>query len=166
MDCGGWRFGQHLRQSAPLGSRRQRGAKAQAIGVSRGGRTTKIHVLTDVIGRPALIEITPGNTSDVTVAEALIARAGRLKRLIADRGYDARWLRHMLRKSGTMPVIPGRRGRKHPIRHDQQRYRDRWRIEAAFCRLKDFRRVATRYDKLAANYLAAITLATIVAFWT
>jgi transposase len=119
-----------------------------------------------VIGRPALIEITPGNTSDVAAAEALVARAGRLKRLIADRGYDADWLRRKLRNSDTTPVIPGRRGRKRPIRHDRQRYRDRWRIEAAFCRLKDFRRVATRYDKLAANYLAAVTLATIVAFWT
>jgi transposase len=67
--------------------------------------------------------------------------------------------------TGTIPVIPGRRSRKRPIRHDERRYRDRWRIEAAFCRLKDFRRVATRYDKLAINFLSAVVLAAIVAFW-
>ena len=85
--------------------------------------------------------------------------------LIADRGYDANSLRLTLRSIGTIPVIPGRRSRKRPIRHDERRYRDRWRIEAAFCRLKDFRRVATRYDKLAVNFLSAVVLAAIVAFW-
>jgi transposase len=72
--------------------------------------------------------------------------------LTADRGYDANSLRCTLRAEGTIPVIPGRCSRKRPIRHDVRRYRDRWRIEAAFCRLKDFRRVATRYDKLAINF--------------
>jgi IS5 family transposase len=62
-----------------------------------------------------------------------------MKRLIADRGYDANSLRTTLRGQGTIPIIPGRRNRKRPIRHDERRYRDRWRIEATFCRLKDFR---------------------------
>ena len=86
-------------------------------------------------------------------------------RLLADRGYDAAALRRDLRAAGTIPVIPGRRTRKRPISLDQSRYKDRWRIEAAFCRLKDFRRVATRYDKLASNYASAVALASIVAFW-
>jgi transposase len=73
-------------------------------------------------------------------------------------------LRRTLRTTGTIPIIPGRRSRKRPIRHDKRRYRDRWRIEAAFCRLKDFRRVATRYDKLAI-FLSAVVLAAIMAFW-
>ncbi len=90
---------------------------------------------------------------------------GPLKRLIADRGYDADHLRRELRGCGTTPVIPGRRNRKQPIRPDQRRYRERWRAEAAFCRLKDFRRVATRYDTLARNYASAVALAAIVAFW-
>jgi len=71
----------------------------------------------------------------------------------------------MLREAGTTPIIPGRINRKRPIRHDGKRYRDRWMIEAMFCRLKDFRRVATRYDKLAANFLSAAALAALVAFW-
>ncbi len=100
------------------------------------------------------------------VAPELIAAApGRLRRLAADRGYDADAPRHSLRSAGTLPIIPGRRTRKRPIRHDQARYKDRWRIEAAFCRLKDFRRIATRYDKLAANFASALALASIVAFW-
>jgi transposase len=88
-----------------------------------------------------------------------------MKRLIADKGYDANRLRAAIRKQGTIPVIPGRRNRKRPIQYDERRYRDRWQIEAMFCRLKDFRRIATRYDKLATNYLSAVHLAAAVAFW-
>jgi transposase len=156
----------HLRQGASLRTRRQRGAKAQAIGPSRGGQTTKVHVLADVLGRPAVVHLTPGNASDVKTAPDVLASApGRLKRLVADRGYDANHLRRDLRADGTTPIIPGRRSRKRPIQHDQRRYRERWRIEAAFCRLKDFRRVATRYDKLAANFASAVALAAVIAFW-
>ena len=95
----------------------------------------------------------------------LAAAPGRLKRLIADRGYDANHLRRDLREAGTIPIIPGTCSRKRPIRHDKRRYKDRWRIEAAFCRLKDFRRVATRYDKLAANFASAVALAAVLTFW-
>jgi transposase len=142
------------------------GARSQAIGPSRGGQTTKVHVLADVLGRPAVIHLTPGTASDgKTAPEVLAAAPGRVKRLIADRGYDANHLRRDLKATGTTPVIPGTRSRKRPIRHDERRYRERWRIEAAFCRLKDFRRVATRYDKLAANYASAVALAAVIAFW-
>ena len=74
-------------------------------------------------------------------------------------------MRSELRADGVQSIIPGRINRKRTIRYDEKRYRDRWRIEAAFCRLKDFRRVATRYDKLAANFLSAVALAAIIAFW-
>jgi len=88
-----------------------------------------------------------------------------MKRVIADRGYDANHLRRALRDQGTIPVIPGRRNRKRLIQYDERRYRDRWLVEAMFCRLKDFRRVATRYDKLACNYQSAVALAAAIAFW-
>lgn len=88
-----------------------------------------------------------------------------MKRVIADRGYDANRFRTTLRDQGTIPIIPGRRNRKRTIQYDERRYRDRWRVEAMFCRLKDFRRVATRYDKLARNYLSAVALAAAIAFW-
>ena len=81
-------------KAPPLGARRQRGARAQGIGPSRGGQTTKIHVLTDVLGRPGVLLLTPGNASDVTTAPAVLAEApGRIRRLTADKGYDADWLR-------------------------------------------------------------------------
>ena len=113
-----------------------------------------------------MIHLTPGNATDIKTAPELLARLpGRLRWLVADRGYDADHLRRNLRSTGVTPVVPGRRTRKRPIRHDAGRYKDRWRIEAAFCRLKDFRRVATRYDKLAANFASAVALATVVAFW-
>jgi transposase len=89
----------------------------------------------------------------------------RFRRLVADRGYDANKFRRDLKEAGTIPVIPGRSNRNRRIRHDEKRYRDRWLIEAMFCRLKDFRRVATRYDKLASNFLSAAALAAVVAFW-
>jgi transposase len=156
---------QQLREGPPLFRRCKRGARAQAIGISRGGRTTKIHALVDVLGRPLRLALTPGNTSDIKGADLLIGQAAGMKRLIADRGYDANRLRATLREQGTIPVIPGRRNRKQPIQYDERRYRDRWRVEAMFCRLKDFRRVATRYDKLARNYLSAVALAAAIAFW-
>lgn len=99
------------------------------------------------------------------MAGDLLDAIGPVRRLLADKGYDADWLRKRLKAAAAMAVIPGRSNRKKPIRYDEVRYRDRWRIEAAFCRLKDFRRVATRYDKLARNFLSAVALATIIAFW-
>jgi transposase len=137
----------------------------QAIGTSRGGRTTELHRITDLLCRPIVLHLTPGNVADITAARTLLAAAGRFTWLIGDRGYDADGLRRDLRARGARPVIPGRRSRKRAIRHDQRRYRERWRIEATVGRLKDFRRVATRYDKLAVNFLSTVTLAAIYAFW-
>ncbi|WP_408735067.1 IS5 family transposase [Acidomonas methanolica] len=149
-------------QRAAFGAK---GGAAQAIGRSRGGWTTKVHALTDVIGRPYALMLTPGNVSDVKAAPALLERAGPMRYLLGDKGYDADLLRHLAREAGATPVIPGRRNRKRAIRYDEQRYRSRHLIENAFCRLKDFRRVHTRYDKLAANFLSTLALATAVAFW-
>jgi transposase len=104
-------------------------------------------------------------SSDVTAATELLDQRPPAKAIIADKGYDADRLRSALRAKGTRPVIPGRSNRKKPIRYDEHRYRERWRIEAAFCRLKDFRRIATRYDRLAANFLSAVALAITIAFW-
>lgn len=105
-------------------------------------------------------------------ADLLIGETVGMKRVIADRGYDANRIRAALREQGTIPVIPGRRNRKRPIQYDERRYKDRWRVEAMFCRLKELgfarlrpRRIATRYDKLARNFLSAVSLAAAVAFW-
>ena len=109
--------------------------------------------------------LTAGNVSDVKAAPALLKQAGRIRYLLADKGYDADQLRRSLRDTGAVPVIPGRRSRNRAICYDKERYRGRHLIENAFCRLKDFRRVHTRYDKLAANFLSGVALATAIAFW-
>lgn len=88
------------------------------------------------------------------------------RRLIADKGYDANSLRHALAEGRTEAVIPSTRSRKRPIPHDARAYRERNRIERAFCALKDWRRVATRYDKLGRNFAAAVAIAAIIIWWT
>ena len=109
--------------------------------------------------------LTGGNAADSPVAPNLLAGLKGARYLLADKGYDANSLRKRLRLSAIVPVIPGRSNRKRPIRYDAERYKSRHLIENAFCRIKDFRRVATRYDKLAANFLSGVALVTAFAFW-
>ena len=85
--------------------------------------------------------------------------------LIADRGYDADWFREALTDNGIGACIPGRKSRDMPVRYDKRRYRRRNRIEIMFGRLKDWRRVATRYDRCPKVFLSAIALAATVIFW-
>lgn len=112
-----------------------------------------------------MLLLSPGNVNDIRMADALLAEAGPLRRLIADRGYDAGHLRRRLATEGVEAVIPSTASRRTPIPHDAVAYRQRNRVERMWCRLKDFRRVATRYDKLARNYLAAVLIAAIAAYW-
>lgn len=118
-----------------------------------------------MIGRPFAFNLTAGNVADSTAAPALLQGLRGANYVLGDKGYDADALRALLRAGKTIPVIPGRRNRRRKIRYDELRYRERHLIENAFCRLKDFRRVATRYDKLARNFLSAVALATLIAFW-
>ncbi|MDH4414127.1 MAG: IS5 family transposase, partial [Rhizobium sp.] len=126
---------------------------------------TKIDVFTDMIGRPFGVMLTGGNAADSPVAPPLLAGLKGARYLLADKGCDANSPRKRLRQSAIVPVIPGRSNRKRPIRYAAERYKSRHLIENGFCRLKDFRRVATRCDKLASNFLSAVALATLVAFW-
>jgi IS5 family transposase len=93
-------------------------------------------VLSGLLGRPAVIRLSAGNVSDIRAANDLLAVAKPIRRLIADKGYDANALRKRLRADGVKPIIPGRINRKRTIRYDEKCYKDRWRIEAAFCRLE------------------------------
>jgi transposase len=117
------------------------------------------------LGRPFALHLTAGNVSDIKAAPVLLVGLTGARYVLADKGYDANALRKMLRSVSIVPVISGRQNRKRAIAYDKQRYRDRHLIENAFCRIKDFRRVATRYDKLARNFLSAVALAALVAFW-
>ena len=88
-----------------------------------------------------------------------------IKELLGDKAYDSNSFRKSLRTDGIRPVIPGRSNRKKRIRHDKQAYKGRNVIERCYGRLKDFRRVATRYDKLARNFFSTVCLAAVVLFW-
>ena len=155
----------HARESAPLGSRRKRGEQKQAVGRSRGGRNTKIHALADAKGRLLAILLTGGEAHDCPIAERLIRRVKRPKRMLGDKAYDSAELRQELDERGTKPVIPNRCNRKQPFSFSKRLYKLRWRIENAFNRLKDFRRIATRYDRLARNYLASVCLVAALVWW-
>ena len=110
--------------------------------------------------------LSPGNQADISEAPALLDKCPAPTRLLADKSYDAGSLRSRLAATGTEAVIPSTRSRKTPIPHDAEAYRDRNLIERAFCRLKDWRRIATRYDKLAINFASAVAIAAVIIWWT
>nr|WP_244639445.1 IS5 family transposase [Aureimonas endophytica] len=141
------------------------GVQPQAVGVSRGGRTTKIHCLADACGRIVALALTPGNIADITMALPLLEAMRPAQRLIADKAYDADKLRTWLIERQIEPVIPGRaaRGVVYPL--NRKAYRRRNVIERMFGRLKNWKRIATRYDRLAVNYLSAIALIATVTQW-
>src|SRR5215472_12509515 len=155
----------HSCESASLGSRGKGGEQKQAVGRSRGGRNTKIHALADAKGRLIAILLTGGEAHDCPVAERLIRRVNPPERMLGDKAYDSTELREELDEHGTKPVIPNRSNRKQPFSFNKRLYKLRWRIEAAFNRLKDYRRIATRYDRLGRNYLASVCLAAALVWW-
>ena len=126
---------------------------------------TKLHAVCDADGRPIRFFMTAGEVSDYTGAAALLDSLPNAEWLLADRGYDADWFRDALKDKGTKPCIPGRKSRGKPIKHDKLRYKRRNRIEIMFGRLKDWRRVATRYDRCPKVFLSAVALAATVMFW-
>ena len=153
-------------EGASFGERRpKRGSQDQAIGRSRGGRTTKIHALVDEEGRPRALLLTGGNVADIKSAAPLLASIEAGKHTIADKGYDADHLRSFLDARGTTPVIPNKSNRKRRFPFDQALYQLRNIIERTFCRLKDFRAIATRYDKTARNFLAGLCLVAALCYW-
>ncbi len=145
--------------------RRKRGAFAQAIGRTKGGRNTKIHALSDEQCWPLAFYLTPGQTADIKGAVMLARHLPRARYLLADKAYDADHWRAFLLRQNIQPVIPNRTNRKQPYDFDEQRYRDRNGIERMFGRLKDFRRVAMRYDKNADNFMAGLCLAALICYW-
>jgi transposase len=131
------------------------------VGRSRGGLTTKIHALTDGLGLPVKIAITPGQDHDITAAAELLTGIRKGQMLLADKAYDADWLREMVRDKGGWACIPPKRLRKSPICFSPFLYKQRNLVERFFNKLKYFRRIATRYDKLGSSFLAMAKLACI-----
>jgi transposase len=133
----------------------------QAIGRSRGGLTTKIHALVDALGNPVELMLTPGQAHDLACAEPLIDGVDP-QALIGDKAYDADLLIDTLNRRKITPVIPPKANRKIPRHCDFALYCERNLVERFFNKLKHFRAIATRYDKLARNFLAGIQLASAI----
>ena len=122
-------------------------------------------MICDGLGRPLTFFLSPGQMSDAKGALALLRDLPPARTLLADKGYDADWFRQALEDRGIAACIPARRGRRNPASHDRKLYRQRHRIENLFARLKDWRRIATRYDRCGELFLSAICIATTVMFW-
>jgi transposase len=135
-----------------------RGGGEEDLGRSRGGLTTKIHVLVDRRGRPLCYLLTPGQAADCRYAQALLEGVS-FAWLIGDRAYDTDALRGWCAEHGVEAVIPSKRNRKAPIPHDRVRYRTRHRIENLFGRAKDYTRIILRKDKTSRSYAGFISLA-------
>jgi transposase len=136
-------------------------SRRQSMGRSRGGLTSKIHALVDSNGLPVRLALSPGEAHDNRNARKLLSRLKSGSTLLADRGYDADWIRELAMKKGAWANIPPKSNRNGPICFSPYLYRARNQVERFFNRIKQCRRVATRYDKLAANYLAFVQLASI-----
>lgn len=126
--------------------------------------TTKIHMVTDKIGRPLRFILTPGQRADVTQAPALL-KGLQAKHVLADRAYDSGSLRAIIANMGASPVIPCLSTRKIQIAYDRTIYKARNAIERTFNKLKHFRRFATRYDRRDTYFLAFIHIAAAM-LWT
>ncbi|WP_260581104.1 IS5 family transposase [Sphingopyxis sp. PET50] len=155
----------HLKAHRTAASLLKKGLLPRCIGRSRGGLTTKLHVLCDGRGRPLRLHLTEGQRSDHKGAEALVKIMPEAERLIGDRAYASRWFRKTLADRGIAACIPPHRSHKVQNCYDKNLYRQRHKIENLFARLKDWRRIHTRYDRCADIFLAAITFAAIFLFW-
>lgn len=140
----------------------KKGENDQANGRSRGGLSTKVHVRADAKGRPLAFALNRGEAHDLTgVDERLAAWDGLPRDLLAYKGYDADRFREHLLLSGVNPVIPFKRNRQERWALDRVVYRERNWIERVIGHLKQFRCVATRYDKTACSFRAVLQLAAI-----
>ena len=148
------------RSDPPTCGRRKRGQDSQALGRSRGGFSTKVHVAVNGEGQPVKLHLTEGERHDVTCAEILLEGL-EPGHVIADKGYDSDPLRKKIRSAGAKPVIPSRRNCR-TRRHDRQLYKLRNVVERFINRIKHCRRVATRYDKLAATFLGFVEFASMI----
>jgi len=131
------------------------------MGRSRGGLTTKIHAVVDTSGLPVRLALTTGEAHDNRPVLTLLSALKSGVMLLDDRAFDADWIRAFVSAHGAWANIPPRRNRTEPICVSRHLYRARNLVERFFNKIKQCRRVATHYDKIAANYLAFFQLASI-----
>lgn len=124
------------------------------VWIARGGASTKIHAIVDSYGNPVRLMISEGQRNDITCAIPLLEQIDiEGSHVLADRGYDSSHLIDYIYDHGSEPTIPSRKGAKFERRCDWWLYKERHLVEKLFLKLKAYRRIATRYDKLACTYL-------------
>ncbi|MEZ0496747.1 IS5 family transposase [Sphingomonas sp. IW22] len=136
----------------------KKGGSDHCLGRSRGGLTTKIHVVVDAQGLPIRLGLTAGQAHDGQIADALLNHLDPRTIVLADKAYDADRIRELIQDQGPTPNIPPKSNRRWEPCFSKRLYRERNLIERFFSKLKHFSRVATRYDKLAGNFLAMVQL--------
>jgi transposase len=139
----------------------QKNGGDQALGRSSGGLTTKIHAAVIDLTCSVALHLTPGQANDGRQFEAIyqsLPEENVLEAACLDKGYDANRIRETLACDGIEPVVPPKKNRREKPPYDKELYKQRNQIERFFNKIKHFRRIATRYDKLAATYSAALFL--------
>jgi transposase len=116
-------------------------------------------------GKPLVLLLSAGQLSDYQGAALLLDALPKAKELLADRGYDANWLRTALIRKGITPCIPPKKNRKVAIPYDKTLYKQRHKVENMFAKLKDWRRIAMRYDRCAHTFFSAICIAASCIFY-
>jgi transposase len=139
------------------------GQEHQAMGRTKGGLNTKLHAVVDGRGRPVALLLGAGQEADIARARETMGEIS-CRQLVGDKGYDSDAFRQWLREHSMEPCIPPRSNRLHPQTYDKAAYRKRHLVENFFEKLKRFRRVATRYDKLALTFFGFVCLAAAVTF--
>ena len=154
-------------QSTPTRRRRKKGAENaeanQDIGISCGVRTSKIHAVVDALGNPVKLFITAGNVNDCSVAIGVlggITLTGSI--VMGDKAYGSATIREFIESNGGSYCIPPKDNAKEPWEHDSHQYKERHLVECFFNKLKQFRRIATRYDKLSRSFLNFALLASVM----
>ena len=131
------------------------------MGRSRGGLSTKIHTLVDAAGLPIGLFLTPGQASDAHGAQTLLNDLRRGTVVLADKGYDADWVRAKIEAQGAAARISDKPHREHHHGFSKILYKERNKVERFFNKIKQCRRVATHYEKLGANFLSMVKLAAV-----
>ena len=152
---------QHRGPGAPARGREKRGQGGEALGRSRGGFSSKIHILVDAPGNPVGFLLTAGQEADVTQAEQLID-GHEAEAFIADKAYDSDAVVAAAKRQGAEAVIPSKKNRKIPRDYDKHGYKERKKVEWFINLIKQYRRVATRYEKTARNFLGFVHMASIM----
>ncbi|WP_408887047.1 IS5 family transposase [Komagataeibacter oboediens] len=155
----------HLKVHRTAASLRKKGPAPRRIGRTRGGLNSKLHAVCDGVGRPIAMLLTEGQMSDHRGARILLPVLPDAHYLIADKGYDSTRFRDALASSGIAPCIPSTKNRRKLLPYDRHLYGKRHKVENLFGKIKDWRRIATRYDRCAHTFFSAICLAATIIFW-